>query len=110
MFKTLNKSEEFKKVTQDNEAVLLYFSHEQCNVCKVLKPKIIEMKEQKFPDLELYYCDIKKTPEISAQISIFTIPTIVVYLSGKEFFRQSRNIGIDELTRQLSRPYAILFE
>lgn len=109
MFKQISNFEEFKKVSEENDAVLFYFSHEQCNVCKVLKPKIQELIKQEFPKIKLFYCDTVKTPELAAQNSIFTVPTILVYFAGKESLRKSRNIGIMELKNELQRPYNIIF-
>ena len=90
-------------------AVLVYFSHEQCNVCKVLKPKVANLLEESFPKMEIFYADTVKTPEIAAQNSVFTVPTIICYFGGKETFRKSRNIGIDELGNQIDRPYNMIF-
>ncbi len=90
-------------------AFLVYFSHEKCNVCKVLKPKINSLLETKFPKMEMYYSDTVLYPEIAAQNSIFTVPTIVAFFDNKESFRKSRNISLQELESILSRPYNLIF-
>ncbi len=100
--------EQYKEIIEKNDAVLFYFSHEKCNVCKVLKPKIKELLDEEFPKMSIFYCDTVKTPEIAAQNSIFAVPTILVYFAGKESLRKSRNIGIGELRDELQRPYSIL--
>ncbi|MBU8893302.1 MAG: thioredoxin family protein [Bacteroidales bacterium] len=100
---------DFQEIIQINTAVLIYFSHEQCNVCKVLKPKIYNMLSENFPKIKMYYSDTVLYPEIAAQNSIFTVPTIIIYLDSKEFVRKSRNIGIEELKSELERPYDLLF-
>jgi thiol-disulfide isomerase/thioredoxin len=78
-------------------------------VCKVLKPKIYELLQNEFPKIKFRYIDVKKTPEISAQNNIFTVPTILIYFEGKEFVRRSRNIGITELKNLIERPYKLMF-
>ena len=90
-------------------AVMCYFSHDECNVCKVLRPKIDEMQKNEFPRVKMIYCDTVKYPEIAAQRGIFTVPTILVFFEGKEFIRVSRNNSIDELKRQIDRPYQMVF-
>jgi thioredoxin len=100
---------DFQVYTSKNDAVLAYFSHDECNVCKVLKPKIIQLLESNFPKINFVYINIKETPEISSQQSVFTVPTIISYFGGKEFFRKSRSIGIEELRNELDRPYNLLF-
>jgi thioredoxin 1 len=94
----------------NNKGCLIYFSHEKCNVCKVLKPKIHDLLTQNFPKIKMFYCDTELYPEVAAQNSIFTVPTIIIYFDGKEFFRKSRNIGIQELVSDLERPYFIMFQ
>jgi len=109
MYKTIDNLEDFNAVLKDNLGVLIYYSNETCNVCKVLKPQIIEMLEKQYPKVPFYYVDITETPEIAAQTQVFTIPTIVVYFDGKETIRKSRHIGIGELSESISRPYNMVF-
>jgi len=109
MYKDIKSLEEFNQVLEDNDAVLGYFSNETCNVCKILKPQIYEMVQENYPKIKSIYIDISEIPEISAQNSIFTIPTIVIYLAGKETFRKSRHIGVEELKNLIERPYKIMF-
>ncbi len=100
---------EYQNTVKETDAILFYFSHDRCNVCQVLKPKIAELLQKEFPKMQMFYCDTVKTPEIAAQNSIFAVPTILVYFAGRESFRKSRNIGFDELRNELSRPYEIMF-
>ena len=109
MITTIQNIEEYEKLKIDEEAFLVYFSHEKCNVCKVLKPKIEELLKIEFPKIKMFYADTVLTPEIAAQNSLFTVPTILVYFDRKEFIRKSRNIGINELQKAIERPYSMMF-
>jgi len=109
MINQLNSLDDFNKSIVENQAILIYFSHTNCNVCKVLKPKILDLLTNEFPLMRMFYCDTIKFPEISAQNSIFTVPTILVFFNGKEFIRKSRNIGISELQKEIERPYFLMF-
>lgn len=109
MYKEVKSLKEFNEILEDNDAVLGYFSNETCNVCKVLKPQILEMVEANYPKIKSLYVDISKVPEISAQNSIFTIPTVALFLAGKETLRKSRHVGIDELKIAIERPYQLMF-
>ncbi len=93
-----------------HQASLLYFSSLSCNVCKVLKPKVAEMITKDFPEIRLYYIDIELSPALSGQYSIFSIPSILIFFDGKEFFRKSRNISLADLKKEIERPYYLLFE
>ena len=109
MYKTVKNLDEFNQILKDNLGVLMYFSNETCNVCKVLKPQIIKMLEEKYPEIPFYYVDMSITPEISAQTQVFTIPTIIVYFDGKETIKKSRHIGLAELAESIRRPYEMIF-
>ncbi len=109
MITTVNNQTEFLEVLDNNKAVLVYFSNDSCNVCKVLKPKVEEMLTDSFPEIPMFYVDTVLTPDISAQHSVFTIPTIVVFFEGKEIIRKSRHIGVDQLQSEIERPYNIFF-
>lgn len=106
---TINSTGHFDEVTQNNAAALIYFSHDQCNVCKVLKPKVQAMLAEKFPEMPMYYCNTVEQTEVSAQNRIFAVPTVLVFFDGRETFRFSRNIGLNELENAISRPYSLMF-
>ncbi|NOZ47623.1 MAG: thioredoxin family protein [Chlorobi bacterium] len=110
MYKSINNINEFNTVAAESKAALFYFSHNECNVCKVLKPKIHELIQNEFNKIELYYVNIKEDPETAAQNRIFTVPTLLVFFEGREYIRKSRNIGINELMNDIHRPYGLLFE
>ena len=101
--------DEFRQAITRDEAALCYFSHDACNVCKVLKPKIYRLLETRFPEIQFYYINTQQTPEIAAQNSVFAVPTIIQFFQGQEFFRKSRNFGINDLQEALARPYSMLF-
>ncbi len=105
----ITTEEEFIQFSKNNEAVLLYLSTPQCNVCKVLKPKIEDFINKKFEKIKMGYINMELLPSISAQNQIFTVPTILVFLDGKEFLRKSRNINLEEFQKELERPYSLYF-
>jgi thioredoxin-like negative regulator of GroEL len=107
---SINGIEEFNTLVEENAGVLFYFSHEECNVCKVLKPKVAELIKKKFPLMKMFYVDVRKQPEIAGQNSVFTVPTILLFFGGKEYSRRSRNIGVEELAELTERPYNLMFE
>ena len=107
---TIQSIEEFRKILDENEAVLAYFSTGACSVCKVLKPKVAQLVSEYFLQMKAVVIDIYKLPELAAQICIFTAPTIVVFFGGQETIRKCRAFGIDELKAEIERPYYLLFD
>lgn len=105
----ISRESELEKFIQANDAVAVYFSTEYCNVCKVLKPKIIEFLGENFPKVIFKYVDIEKSRETAGKYSIFAVPTIVFFFNGQETFRKSRNFSLSELYQAVGRPYSLLF-
>ncbi len=109
MFNVIKTLAEFEEATK-NPAALFYFSHEACNVCKVLKPKVVELVKENFPQMQLYYVDTVESPEIAGQNRVFTNPVILIYFDGREMHRLSRYINLQQLYDAIVKPYEIIFE
>jgi thiol-disulfide isomerase/thioredoxin len=92
-----------------DKAALFYLSFPSCGVCKSIQPKVIRLAEDNFPELRLYYVDIEAVPEASGQLSVFSVPAVLVYFEGKEMVREARNFGIQELGAKIDRYYSMLF-
>lgn len=107
---SITRLEDYQRQLDSESAVLVYFSHERCNVCKVLKPKVAELLHQNFPKIKQLYCNTELSPEIAGAHSVFAVPTLLIYFEGRETFRFSRNIGLGELEAALERPYKLYFQ
>ena len=107
---TLNSVDDFKSFITGNEGAVIYFSTPQCSVCQILKPKLLELLSNKFPKMRFAYINVEAAQELAAQNQVFTVPTILFYLDGKEFIRNSRNISLNVLAEELDRPYSMMFE
>ena len=93
---------------KENLAVMVYFSAPTCNVCHALKPKLLDALESNFKDFKVESVDISTEEEIAPHFGVFSIPTILIFLDGKEFLRKSRNMSVDEVIREIKRPYEIM--
>ncbi len=102
--------EELNGQIASNEALMVYFSGENCGVCEVLRPKIKSMLEEKFPKIKQLFISANDYKATAAALGIFSVPTLIIYLDGKEFIRKSRNISVLELEKELQRPYSLYFE
>ncbi len=100
--------EEVTQIIREEIGVLFYFSTPTCNVCHALKPKISQSFEENFPQIKQYFIDSSITPEIPAHFNIFSVPTILVFLDGKEFARESRNVSVGQLVEKIERPYSMM--
>jgi len=102
------ETETIEQTIRSELAVGLYFSAPTCNVCHALKPKLLSAFEQELPLLKVISIDISETPEIASHFGVFTIPTLLVFLDGKEFLRKSRHMSVDQVVSEIKRPYDIM--
>ncbi len=107
--KEVLSTKEFEEIVHKELMTVFYFSHDKCNVCKVLKPKVAEALEEQFPKVAFYYIQTDILPDVAAQHSVFTVPTVLVFIQGKESYRYSRNLSIPVFLNDISRPYSMLF-
>jgi len=105
---TLNDINELNSKLKEEMAMVLYFSSPSCSVCHVLRPKLMQALEKTYPSIGRYHADIALTPEIAAEFQIFSAPTIIVFLEGREFIRKGRAVSIDGLLQEIKRPYELM--
>ena len=101
--------ESIDNIIKENPAVMLYFSAPTCNVCHALKPKLLEAIDENFDTFEIVSVDVSTDADIAAHYSVFAIPTVLVFLDGREFLRKSRHMSVGEVIKEIKRPYEIMF-
>ena len=99
---------EIEQTIKENIAVMLYFSAPTCNVCHALKPKLLEAIDENFKEFEIVSVDTSVSQDIAAHFSVFAIPTVLVFLDGREFLRKSRHMSVGEVIGEIKRPYEIM--
>ena len=102
--------ETLKATIEKEIGVLLYFSGENCNVCHALRPKFKEVFDKEFPKIKQIYLDAHIHADISAHYQVFSVPTMIVFLDGREFIREGRSVSLHQMTEQLKRPYGMMSE
>lgn len=101
---------EISSLIASEPAVLLYFKNDNCGPCLVLRPKIQELVERKFPKLKFIVVDSVEHPEINGEFGVFANPTILVFFDGREYIRKSKYVSITELESEILRLYLMRFE
>ncbi len=99
-----------EQTVSQQKALLLYFFSDHCAPCISLRPKVQEMVANDFPKMEVLYIDSEKHPEITAHYGIFSNPTIVVFIEGREFQRWSKFVAVTQIGQAVERPYDLIFE
>jgi len=90
-----------------NGALLILFGGEHCGVCQSIKPQIIAMLEQQFPDMQGIYIDCETSTDICAQHSVFTLPVVKAYIDGMKVAEFGRSFSLTQLADAIDRPYSM---
>jgi len=80
--------------------LVAYFSTPTCSVCKVLRPKIEELVAGT-EGVDFLYVDSSLYPAVSGQHVVFAVPTVILFMDGREMRRFSRNLSMDDFARSL---------
>jgi thioredoxin-like negative regulator of GroEL len=91
-------------------AVLLYFYSDSCAPCLSLRPKVVELICDSFPEIKIAFINGENEPMIPAKFGAFSFPTLLIFFEGKEYIRESKYVAIPQLAASISRPYKLLFE
>ena len=94
--------EEFENQLNTSPVLVAYFSHKECNVCKVLKPQVKDIAAE-FAETNFLYVNTKESPEVSGQFMVFTVPTTILFFEGREAKRYSRHISLQDFKSFLGR-------
>ena len=98
--------DQLNKILMQNDCVVVYFSSPNCGVCISLKPKVISIANS-YENLKVLDIDVATSPEIANRFGVFTAPTVIVFLCGKESGRFSRSFGVGQISSILDRFYEI---
>ncbi len=91
--------EVIKQAINENKLLLAYVKSNKCPVCDVILPKIETIAINQ--GINSAIITIEDVPEFSGQHSVFTAPTVILFVSGKEVFRKSRFIIDQELEEEI---------
>ena len=94
----------FNELINGNIPVLIDFSAEWCQPCRMMPPILKEVKNQLGDRVKIIKVDVDKNPEIARKWGISSVPTLMIFKNGKQVFRQPGVIPANEIIRIL-QPY-----
>lgn len=108
--KTISEEAELQGALGSSGAILVYFYNDACAPCVALRPKVQEMMDKNYKKMDLLFINSAQFPELSAHYGVFASPTIIVFFEGRENFRVSKYVSIQELISKIGRYYSMLFD
>jgi thioredoxin-like negative regulator of GroEL len=98
--------EKIIKIIKDEEIVIFYIKSRSCSVCIELLPKIGAVAEsEKIKFVNIY---IEDNREVGTKYNVFTAPTIIMFVMGKEVYREGRFLRISELKDKIYKYKELL--
>ena len=93
---------DIERTMADNCLCLFYIKAPDCGVCNVMLDKVEKLVDQ-FPSLTSFYTDITEEPLIAGQFLVYSGPTVLLLMGGKEVYRGSQFIDLEELEYNIKR-------
>lgn len=79
-----------KEVLNSKETVLVDFNADWCGPCRLLKPSLEELANEK-DNVKIVSINIDDEYELAEQYGVQSIPCLVLFKNGKE---EKRNVGL----------------
>lgn len=100
--KRLTTIQDIEQTIADNRLCLFYIKAPDCGVCNVMLDKVKKVTDG-FPSLCSFYTDILEEPLIASHFLVYSGPTVLVLMEGKEVYRGVQFINLGELEYNINR-------
>jgi thioredoxin-like negative regulator of GroEL len=100
--KHLTSIKDIEQTILDNPLCLFYIKAPDCRVCNVMLGKVDRLTAQ-FPFLTSFYTDITEEPLIAGRFLVYSGPTVLLLMEGKEIYRASQFINLEELEQTINK-------
>jgi thioredoxin 1 len=93
----------FEAHIKGNKPVVVDFSAEWCNPCKLMEPVLHQVKGQVGDRATILKMDIDKYPDSVGLYNIRAVPTLIIFKSGEILWRKSGVTPAREILQHLNR-------
>ena len=79
-----------------------YIKAPDCGVCNVMLDKVERLADC-YTSLCSFYTDIREEPLIAGRFLVYSGPTVLLLMEGKEIYRASQFINLEELEQTINK-------
>ena len=98
-------TKQFKNVIKHSQnPILVDFWAPWCGPCRALKPTVEAVSKQFDGKLDVYRCNLDKERSLAARYDIASIPTIIIFKSGKPVHTIVGRLSKGALIKEI-KPY-----
>ena len=98
----LTNIQDIELTIAENRLCLFYIKAPDCGVCNVMLDKVGQVADT-FPSLCSFYTDIIEEPLIASRFLVYSGPTVLLLMDGKEVYRGSQYIDMEEWEYNINR-------
>ena len=92
----------FQEIINVKKPVLVDFHATWCGPCQVLAPILKEIKHEMGDKISIIKIDIDKNMELASKYQVRGVPTMILFLSGKQVWRKSGVVAKQELMSSIN--------
>ena len=98
----LTNIHDIEQIVKDNRLCLFYIKAPDCGVCNVMLDKVERLADS-YMSLCSFYTDIREEPLIAGRFLVFSGPTVLLLMEGKEIYRASQFINLEDLKQTINK-------
>ena len=87
----------FNELINGETPVLVDFFAEWCGPCKMMGPILEKLKTEMGDKVKIIKIDVDKNQPLAAKLNVRGVPTLILYKQGKNVWRQSGVLQVDQL-------------
>ena len=98
----LTNIKDIEQTLADNRLCLFFIKAPDCGVCNIMLERVGRLADS-YSSLCSFYTDIREEPLIAGRFLVYSGTTVLLLMDGKEIYRASQFIDMEELERKINR-------